>query len=70
MRGIPKIGDKDEIDTLLFVLVNPEVVINKVASSKIFNKLFVVSDDYKLKVSLELSGSNDSGFKRPRHRCE
>ena len=47
-------------DTLLFVLVYPEVVVYKVASPKIFHKLFVMGDDHKLKVSLQMSGSDDA----------
>ena len=42
------------------VLINPEVVVHKVASAKIFHKLFIMSDDYKLKVPLELPGSYNS----------
>ena len=47
-------------DTLLFVLVYPEVVVYKVASPKIFHKLFIMGDDHKLKVSLQMSGSDDA----------
>ena len=47
-------------DALLFVLVYPEVVVYKVASPKIFHKLFIVGDDHKLKVSLQMSGSDDA----------
>lgn len=47
-------------DKLLFVLVYPEVVVYKVASPKIFHKLFIVGDDHKLKVSLQMSGSDDA----------
>ena len=47
-------------DTLLFVLVYPEVVVYKVASSKIFHKLFIMGDDHKLEVSLQMSGSDDA----------
>ena len=48
------------VDTLLFILVYPEVVVYKVASPKIFYKFFIMSDDYKLKVSLQMSGSDDA----------
>ena len=47
-------------DTLLFVLVYPEVVVYKVASPKIFHKFFIMGDDHKLKVSLQMSGSDDA----------
>lgn len=47
-------------DALLFVLVYPEVVVYKVASPKIFHKLFIMGDDHKLKVSLQMSGSDDA----------
>lgn len=47
-------------NTLLFVLVYPEVVVYKVASPKIFHKLFIMGDDHKLKVSLQMSGSDDA----------
>lgn len=52
---------------LPLVLINPEVVVHKVASAKIFHKLFIMSDDYKLKVPLELPGSYNSE-KKSRHR--
>ena len=47
-------------DKLLFVLVYPEVVVYKVAPPKIFYKLFIMGDDHKLKVSLQMSGSDDA----------
>ena len=52
----PWIGDNN----LPLILINPEVVVYKVASAKIFHKLFIVSDDYKLKVPLKVSGSYNS----------
>ena len=47
-------------DKLLFVLVYPKVVVYKIASPKIFHKLFIMGDDHKLKVSLQMSGSDDA----------
>ena len=55
---------------LPLVLKNPEVVVHKVASAKIFHKLFIMSDDYKLKVPLELSGSYNTETKPGQQRCE
>ena len=55
---------------LPLVLVNPEVVVHKVASAKIFHKLFIMSDDYKLKVPLEVSGSYNSETKSGQRRPE
>lgn len=50
----------NEDNQLPVVLINPEVVVHKVASAKIFHKLFIVSDNYKLKVPLELPSSYNS----------
>ena len=49
-------GDKK----LPLIFVNPKVVVHKVASAKILHKLFIMSDDYKLKVPLQVSGSYNS----------
>ena len=51
------------IKWLPLILINPEVLVHKVGSSKIFHKLLIACDDYQLKVPLKLSGSNNSAIK-------
>lgn len=46
--------------SLPVIFVNPKVVVYEVSSAQVFHKLLVVSDNYKLKVPLLLTGSDDS----------
>ena len=42
------------------IFVDSEIVVYKVSSAKVLHKLFVVCNNYKLKVPLLLPGSYDS----------